>query len=74
MLNQSFARKSIANIFSIENQEADLDDTISANVVEIYDLWKKNPQLKLEQSHLDVDRNQNINQRLKSLSRAIINN
>jgi hypothetical protein len=65
MLHQGFARKSTSNILSIENQEADLDDTISANVVEIYDLWKKNPKLKLEQSHLDVDRNHDFDQRFQ---------
>jgi len=73
MLHQNFARKSTSNILSIENQEADLDDTVSANVVEIYDLWKKNPQLKLEQSHLDVDRNHNPNQRFTKLVQREIN-
>jgi hypothetical protein len=67
MLHQSLARKSTSNILAIENQEADLDETVSANLVEIYDLWKKNPQLKLEQSHLDLHRNHNADQRFKTI-------
>ena len=75
MLHQSFARKSTSNILAIENQEADLDETVSANLVEIYDLWKKNPQLKLEQSHLDLDRNHNADQRFtKPVQREINEN
>lgn len=73
MLHQSFARKSTSNILAIENQEADLDDTVSANVVAIYDLWKQNPQLKLEHSHLDVDRNHNSDKRFTKLVQREIN-